>query len=105
LVLNKIDLVAKPKLLDLAQALNHRAAFAATFMISARSANGVGELKSFLAAQPQLQERAERVVHAIERILGAEPLPPRQAGQRGALRANDAIERVEDIRVAKSGHL
>ena len=50
LVLNKIDLVAKPKLLDLAQALNGRAAFAATFMISARSANGVAELKSFLAA-------------------------------------------------------
>ena len=50
LVLNKIDLVAKPKLLDLAQALNDRAAFAATFMISARSADGVAELKSFLAA-------------------------------------------------------
>ena len=49
-MLNKIDLVAKPKLLDLAQALNDRAAFAATFMISARSANGVAELKSFLAA-------------------------------------------------------
>ena len=50
LVLNKIDLVAKPKLLDLAQALNDRAAFAATFMVSARSADGVAELKSFLAA-------------------------------------------------------
>jgi GTP-binding protein Era len=50
LVLNKIDLVAKPKLLDLAQALNNQAAFAATFMISARSANGVPELKDSLAA-------------------------------------------------------
>ncbi|HEY1749173.1 MAG TPA: GTPase Era [Xanthobacteraceae bacterium] len=50
LVLNKIDLVAKPKLLDLAKALNDRASFAATFMVSARSANGVAELKSFLAA-------------------------------------------------------
>ncbi|MGA3141051.1 MAG: GTPase Era [Xanthobacteraceae bacterium] len=50
LVLNKIDLVAKPKLLDLAQALNNQATFAATFMISARSANGVPELKDFLAA-------------------------------------------------------
>jgi GTPase len=49
LVLNKIDLVAKPKLLDLARALNDRAEFAATFMISARSANGVPILKSFLA--------------------------------------------------------
>jgi len=51
LVLNKIDLVAKPKLLDLAQALNDRAAFAATFMIAARSADGVADLKSFLAAR------------------------------------------------------
>jgi GTPase len=50
LVLNKIDLVAKPKLLDLAQVLNDRAAFAATFMISARAADGVADLKSFLAA-------------------------------------------------------
>jgi GTPase len=50
LVLNKIDLVAKPKLLDLAQALNNQATFAATFMISARSVNGVAELKDFLAA-------------------------------------------------------
>jgi GTPase len=51
LVLNKIDLVAKPKLLDLAQALNDQATFAATFMVSARSADGVGELRSFLAAR------------------------------------------------------
>jgi GTP-binding protein Era len=50
LVLNKIDLVAKPKLLDLAQALNDQVAFAASFMISARSADGVAELKNFLAA-------------------------------------------------------
>jgi GTPase len=50
LALNKIDLVAKPKLLDLAQALNDRAAFTATFMISARSADGVADLKRFLAA-------------------------------------------------------
>jgi GTPase len=50
LVLNKIDLVAKPKLLDLAHALNDRAKFAATFMVSARSADGVAQLKRFLAA-------------------------------------------------------
>jgi GTPase len=51
LVLNKVDLVDKPKLLALAQSLNERAAFATTFMISARSGNGVGDLKTFLAAQ------------------------------------------------------
>ena len=34
-MLNKVDVVDKPKLLALAQSLNERAAFAATFMISA----------------------------------------------------------------------
>src|ERR1700739_2262915 len=42
LVLNKVDLVEKPKLLTLAQSLNERAAFAATFMVAARSGDGVG---------------------------------------------------------------
>ena len=50
LVLNKVDLVAKPALLALAQMLNERAAFAATFMISALSGDGVGDLKKWLAA-------------------------------------------------------
>jgi GTPase len=50
LVLNKIDLVEKPKLLVLARSLNQRAAFRATFMISARSGDGADELKSWLAA-------------------------------------------------------
>ncbi len=49
LVLNKIDLVAKPELLALTQTLNERIPFAATFMISALSGNGVGDLKSWLA--------------------------------------------------------
>ena len=51
LVLNKVDLVDKPKLLSLTQALNERAGFAATFMVSARSGDGVADLKSFLAAR------------------------------------------------------
>jgi GTPase len=51
LVLNKIDLVDKPQLLAAAQSLNERADFAATFMISARSGDGVADLKSFLAAR------------------------------------------------------
>jgi GTPase len=50
LVLNKVDLVGKPKLLALTQALNERAAFVATFMISARSGDGVADLKTFFAA-------------------------------------------------------
>ena len=50
LVLNKIDLVAKPALLALAQTLNERAAFAATFMISALAGDGVDDLKKWLTA-------------------------------------------------------
>ncbi len=50
LVLNKVDLVNKPKLLDLTQALNERVAFTATFMISALSGDGVADLKNFFAA-------------------------------------------------------
>jgi GTPase len=50
LVLNKVDLVEKPKLLTLAQSLNERAAFAATFMVAARSGDGVGDIKRYFAA-------------------------------------------------------
>ncbi|HEX4557199.1 MAG TPA: GTPase Era, partial [Xanthobacteraceae bacterium] len=51
LILNKIDLVAKPSLLTLAQEANGRASFAATFMVSARTGDGIGEVKAWLAAQ------------------------------------------------------
>lgn len=50
LVLNKIDLVARPKLLELAAALNAKLAFAETFMISALSGDGIADLKKRLAA-------------------------------------------------------
>jgi GTP-binding protein Era len=49
LVLNKVDLVAKAALLGLAQSLNGQAAFAATFMISALSGDGVADLKRWFA--------------------------------------------------------
>jgi GTP-binding protein Era len=49
IVLNKVDLVAKPVLLDLTQKLNERASFAATFMVSALSGDGVTDLKHWLA--------------------------------------------------------
>ncbi|MDC7788725.1 GTPase Era [Rhodoplanes sp. TEM] len=51
LVLNKVDLVAKPALLALAQAANERVPFTDTFMISAMSGNGVPDLAQRLAAQ------------------------------------------------------
>jgi GTP-binding protein Era len=50
LILNKVDLVAKPALLALTQDANARAAFEATFMVSALSGDGLGEVKAWLAA-------------------------------------------------------
>jgi GTP-binding protein Era len=51
LVLNKVDVVDKPKLLTLADTLNAKATFTATFMISALSGDGVADLKRWFAAQ------------------------------------------------------
>jgi GTP-binding protein Era len=50
LVLNKVDFVDKPKLLALTRSVNERATFAATFMISALSGDGVEDLKRWFAA-------------------------------------------------------
>ena len=49
LVLNKIDLIAREKLLDLASAFNQKLSFQATFMISALKENGLQDLRSELA--------------------------------------------------------
>ena len=49
LVLNKIDLVAKEKLLALAKVANDKVAFETTFMIAAISGDGVADLKRWLA--------------------------------------------------------
>jgi GTP-binding protein Era len=49
-ILNKVDLVGKPGLLALAQDLNARGDFAATFMVSALAGDGLGEVRAWLAA-------------------------------------------------------
>src|SRR5258707_8994259 len=49
LILNKVDLVAKETLLDLAKTANDRVAFTATFMTSALTGDGVPDLKEWLA--------------------------------------------------------
>ena len=49
LMLNKVDTVAKPNLLTLAGAVNARAAFATTFMISALTGDGVQDVKRWFA--------------------------------------------------------
>jgi GTPase len=50
LLINKVDLVDKPALLALAKAANERVSFAATFMISALTGDGVADVKEWLAA-------------------------------------------------------
>lgn len=49
LLLNKIDVVNRKELLALAQAANERVPFAATFMISALTGDGVADVKAWLA--------------------------------------------------------
>jgi GTPase len=50
LIVNKVDLVAKPSLLGLVAAANEGADYAATFMVAALSGYGVAEVKKWLAA-------------------------------------------------------
>ena len=50
LVLNKVDLTDKPELLALTKRANEHAEFAATFMVSALSGDGVADLKASFAA-------------------------------------------------------
>lgn len=74
LVLNKVDLVAKAKLLDLARSLSDRLQPEAIFFISASTGDGVGDLKAHLAAampegpwhfpEDQLTDATDRMVAA-----------------------------------------
>lgn len=50
LILNKIDAVERPKLLDLASDLNRRMAFDETFMIAALTGDGVARVRDRLGA-------------------------------------------------------
>ena len=72
LVLNKVDLVAKAKLLELAQSLSERLEPEAIFFISATTGDGVADLKAHLAAampegpwhfpEDQLTDATDRMV-------------------------------------------
>jgi GTP-binding protein Era len=74
LALNKIDLVAKERLLAAASELGARYPFEAVFMISAQSGDGVGDLKAHLARalpegpwlypEDQLTDMPERLMAA-----------------------------------------
>lgn len=75
LVINKVDLVEKKALLALAQAANARARFAATFMISALTGDGVGDVKAWLAghvAEGPWLYPADQISDAPMRSLAAE---------------------------------
>ena len=74
LVLNKVDLARKPALLDLAAGLNAEGLFSDTFMVSATTGDGVGDLLAFLAGrlpegpwlfpEDQLSDMPERLLAA-----------------------------------------
>ncbi|MEO1135521.1 MAG: GTPase Era [Pseudomonadota bacterium] len=51
LLLNKIDDIARPKLLTLAQTLNDTGVFTEVFMISAKNGDGLGDLRTYLLEQ------------------------------------------------------
>jgi GTP-binding protein Era len=75
LALNKIDRVRKVRLLELAADLNARLPFAATFMISALTGDGVGDLKAHLARSVPpgpWHYPADEVSDAPLRLLAAE---------------------------------
>ena len=79
LALNKVDLVAKPALLDLTRRLNAEAAltetFTETFMVSAKTGDGVDDLVAYLARTlpegPWLYPE-DQVSDMPERLLAAE---------------------------------
>ena len=75
LALNKVDVAPKDKLLKLAAAANERVPFAETFMISAKTGDGVADLKRALAeAMPETPWHfpADQLSDATERMVAAE---------------------------------
>jgi GTP-binding protein Era len=75
LILNKVDIVDKPRLLEFSAELNARVPFAATFMISALSGSGVEDLRRWFAehapAGPWLYPE-DQLSDAPQRHLAAE---------------------------------
>jgi GTPase len=75
LLINKIDLVEKPALLAIAKAANERSAFAATFMVSALTGDGVADVKGWLAGhvpEGPWHYPADQITDAPLRQLAAE---------------------------------
>ncbi len=75
LVINKVDLMAKPDLLALAAALDAEGVFTDTFMVSALTGDGVDDLEAFLAAampEGPWHFPADQVSDLPQRLLAAE---------------------------------
>jgi len=75
LALNKVDIAAKPRLLDLAAEANAAVPFAETFFISAETGYDVPALKTALAAAlpaAPLEYPEDQLVDATTRLLAAE---------------------------------
>ncbi len=75
LLLNKVDVVAKPDLLALATTLNERAKFEATFMISALTGDGVADVRTWLASRVPVgpwHYPEDQISDAPMRLLAAE---------------------------------
>ena len=75
LLINKVDLVEKSKLLQIADTANGRMTFAATFMISALTGDGVGDVKNWLAdhaSEGQWHYPEDQITDAPLRQLAAE---------------------------------
>jgi GTPase len=75
LILNKVDISAKEKLLDLAHRLHERIGVEETWFVSAQTGDGLPELKAAMAkAMPQSPWHfpADQVSDATDRLLAAE---------------------------------
>lgn len=75
LVLNKVDVAPKGKLLTIATEANERVPFTETFMISAKTGDGVGDLKARLVAiapEGPWHFPADQVSDVTTRLLAAE---------------------------------
>lgn len=75
LALNKVDKIPKPRLFELASTFSARLAFERTFMISALSGSGVGDLRDWLATRIPLgpwHYPDDEISDATERATAAE---------------------------------
>lgn len=75
LALNKVDLTPKERLLPLARQLNERVEFLETFMLAAKTGDGVDDLKATLAAAMPAGPwhfPPDQLTNATQRLLAAE---------------------------------